>query len=470
MGIRLTTSGMHTTVQDEGRNGAQRHGFSVSGVMDRFSFRLANLLVGNDRNEAVLEMTLAGASFEFTTSNSVALTGADCSPRLNGKPVDMCRTLSVEAGDKLTTGAISNGTFSYIAFSGGLDIPEVMGSKATSTRYGIGGFNGRTLKEGDFISFKETGETREIDRSWFGLSMQSRKKHETVKIRVIPSQSSGSFTTDDLKKFFESEFKISSQSDRMGYRLNGPEVKSSEQAVISEGTVLGDVQIPPDGRPIVLLADRQTSGGYPVIGTVCTVDIPKIVQCSSGQKIRFKQTSLEKAQTLLKQQEAFFKTLEKAEVDPNHVEETEKHNIETEEWDLTKIKALINTVGDSSLTTFSYEKDKIRLKMDKRPLEKERNVASTPPEIKQVTEPVRSNVSTIHSTLVGVFYCNIHSDATLLVETGMKVCEGQLLGRIEAMNNSYEIKADKSGVIQTICVSDGQMVEYGQPLMHVLYT
>ena len=474
MGIRLTNSGMFTTVQDEGRSGNQRTGFSVSGAMDSYSFRLANLLAGNDSKEAVLEMTVSGASVTFTSPSVIALTGADCGPMLNGRPVNMYQSIRVETGNELQTGPMKKGMFSYIAFAGGLELPEVMGSRSTSTRYGIGGYKGRALEGGDCIEIKLPAEELKNHQSRHLPGMTVINETDVVEIRMIPASKSPYFRKEAVNHFLKSDYTVSARSDRMGYRLNGPKVEMmGAKDVFSEATVLGVIQIPPDGQPIVLLADRQTTGGYPVIGTVITADIPKLVQCSFGKHIRFSNVSLSEAQKLLKQQEHFFETLKKEISEPNFTSEnglkndrTAHHNRE-EEWDTGKIKTVVNAFNESSLTFFAYEDDAIRLEMDKRLIQPKEKVKKNRPEKNTLQEADTADRKIISSTLVGTFHDQPYPEGPPFVEEGFRVEAGQTVGRIEAMNLSHDVKTDVAGIVRSVFVRNGQMVEYGQPIMEV---
>ncbi|GEN51581.1 KipI antagonist [Alkalibacterium pelagium] len=363
MGIRVTSRGMQTTVQDKGRTGFQRYGFSVSGAMDQIAFKLANSLVGNDPDEAVLEMALMGSSFIFTDETVIALTGADCQPLLNGKAIDTYRAYHVEKGDELKTGPMGDGIFSYIAFAGGLDIPKVMSSYSTSTRFNIGGYRGRALEEGDHLNFKHTDISfnQIIGRniSTFLESISSGPDN----IRVIPSSEQPALTDVIRESFYSQKYTISSKSDRMGYRLEGKRIEMDEQiSVISEGTVWGDIQVPPDGQPIILMADRQTTGGYPVIGTVCSVDRSKLVQCSPGTEIQFTQINVEEAQTLFIKQKNWLKLQQER---LNDLAFQSKQSGEVSGVQArNKIDDLIDIVKDSSFTQFSYSDKHIKLDID----------------------------------------------------------------------------------------------------------
>ncbi len=297
MGIRILKGGMLTTVQDIGRTGYQSQGFSVAGVMDVRAFKIANLLLDNPENEAVLEMTLIGPTLEFTSATIIAITGGDFQPTINGEPAPMYTAIYMNKGDVLKFGSARTGSRGYIAFSSYLDIPVVMGSRCTNMKSSLGGFKGRKLQTGDFIAFR-------IKRRYlpFFLSRklpveQFDKVAETL--RVVMGPQDGHFSKQGIESFLNSEYIVTSEFDRMGCRLEGPFIAPKETSdIISDGIVFGSIQVPSHGKPIILLADRQTTGGYAKIATVASVDLPKLVQRKTDHKIRFQAISIEEAQEL----------------------------------------------------------------------------------------------------------------------------------------------------------------------------
>ena len=297
MGIRILKGGMMTTVQDLGRTGYQSQGFSVAGVMDVRSFKIANLLLDNPENEAVLEFTLIGPTLEFTSATIVAITGGDFQPEVNGEPAPMYTALYMNKGDILKFKSARTGSRGYIAFSSYLDIPVVMGSRCTNTKSGIGGFKGRKLQAGDYINFR-------IKRRYLPFFLSRKLEldefdQEEAEIRVIMGPQDDMFSRQGIETFLNSEYTVTSDFDRMGCRLEGPFIAQKETSdIISDGTVFGSVQVPSHGKPIILLADRQTTGGYAKIATVASVDIPKVVQRKTDHKIRFRAITVEEAQEL----------------------------------------------------------------------------------------------------------------------------------------------------------------------------
>lgn len=297
MGIRVLKGGLLTTVQDLGRNGYQSQGFSVSGVMDVRSFKIANLLLDNPENEAVLEFTLIGPTLEFTSETIIAITGGDFQPTINGEPAPMYQAILMKKGDILKLGSARTGSRGYIAFSSYLKIPTVMGSRCTNLKIGLGGFKGRKLEAGDYIYFRIKRRylpyflSRHLDLDEFD--------QEKVTLRVVMGPQEDRFTAQGIETFLGSEYTVTSDFDRMGCRLDGPFISSkSTSDIISDGIAFGSIQVPSHGKPIILLADRQTTGGYAKIATVASVDIPKLVQRKTDDKIRFKAISVEEAQAL----------------------------------------------------------------------------------------------------------------------------------------------------------------------------
>lgn len=302
MGIRVLKAGMLTTVQDLGRNGYQSQGFSVAGVMDVRSFKIANLLLDNPENEAVLEFTLIGPTLQFTSDTIIAITGGDFQPTINGEPAPMYTALYMKRGDILKFGSARTGSRGYIAFSSYLDIPVVMGSRCTNLKSKIGGYKGRKLKDEDYIGFR-------IKRRYLPYFL-SRKldldefDEEEVTLRVVMGPQDDMFTKQGIHTLLSETYTVTSDFDRMGCRLEGPFIASKNGSdIISDGIAFGSIQVPAHGKPIVLLADRQTTGGYAKIATVATVDIPKLVQRKTDHKIRFKAITVEEAQKLYLEEE-----------------------------------------------------------------------------------------------------------------------------------------------------------------------
>lgn len=305
MSITMIRAGLMTTVQDLGRIGFQQKGVVVGGAMDEYSMRLANILVGNHEEEAVLETTLTGPTIQFEEEAVIAITGGDFQPMIGEKPLPMWRPVFVRKGEVITMKQAITGCRAYIAIAGGLAVPKVMGSRSTYTRAKIGGINGRTLRKGDMLTGRKLNEAH---RQWF----QAIKKHQDCtwrldfspflqttqqqELRVIRGTEYSAFEQDSLNQFFNEPYTVSRQSDRMGYRMEGSRMILREPLeLISEAVTYGTIQIPSNGQPIILMADCQTTGGYPKIAQVISADLSNLAQLQPGATVTFREVSLEVA-------------------------------------------------------------------------------------------------------------------------------------------------------------------------------
>lgn len=299
MSICVINPGALTTVQDAGRTGYQASGMPCSGVMDLRSYREANRLVGNTHGEAVLEFTLLGGTYRVTENSFLALTGADMKPSLNGRPCPVNQPFPVRKGDLLMLGSAAEGCRSYLAAAGGIDVPPVLGSRSTNLKCRLGGFCGRALKTGDELPVGKS------DVSWEEIKERRAEAiscPSDLTIRVIPGPQEDCFTANGIRSFYEEKYTVSGDSDRMGCRLLGHPIESRDGTdIISDGIVFGSIQVTPSGLPIILLADRQTTGGYAKIATVCSVDLPALAQARPGCTIQFQKISVEEAQRVRKQ-------------------------------------------------------------------------------------------------------------------------------------------------------------------------
>lgn len=296
MGLKILNPGVLTTVQDAGRLGHQAAGFSVSGAMDPDALYMANVLVNNPANAACLEMVFMGVSLTFDRKTYFALTGADFSPTLNGMPVPMYQAVEVKAGDTLRCSIAQSGKYGYLAVAGGIDVPMVMDSRSTNLKCALGGYQGRKLAAGDDLPLAVTGTFLD---NFYKKHWQPVRYDNPVTLRVVPGPQAHYFTSEGLDTFTAGTYTLLPESDRMGARLSGPKVQAKDSVdIISDAIAFGSVQIPASGTPIIMLADRQTTGGYAKIGTVITPDLPKLVQCTAGAEIRFTFVSVEDANKL----------------------------------------------------------------------------------------------------------------------------------------------------------------------------
>ena len=311
--ITFQKKGLLTTVQDLGRIGYQRYGMPVCGAMDHYAMELANILVGNPRGEAVIEATVLGPTLVFGEPEVFAITGGDFGPTLNGQPIENDRAYLAEAGDTLALPMAKAGARAYIAFAGGLDLEEVMGSRSTFLKGGVGGFQGRAIKEGDEIGLRAPCEDLPDleDRAVPVKLLPPLQDHVTVRFTYGPQDDL--FSAAGKRTFAASEYTLSDKSDRMGFRMDGPAVEraaGSDGNIISDGICFGAIQIT-NGQPIVMMADRQTTGGYPKLGCVITADLPLLAQLKAGDKVRFQPVSAAAAQAEYRRQQQALAKLEK---------------------------------------------------------------------------------------------------------------------------------------------------------------
>lgn len=312
MSVRVLKPGLHTTVQDLGRAGHQHEGVPVSGAMDAPALRVANLLVGNDHDAAGLEVTLLGPTLLLENEVLFAITGADLSATLDGEPVLRGCAVHARAGAQLAFGAAAAGCRAYVAFAGGIDVPRVLGSRATYVRGGLGGVQGRALRAGDLLPLGVCGERSVRTAATIAPGASARwgvsaytepaviaRAAAEIEVRALRGRHVGRLTAESRRALFGEAFTVGAASDRMGYRLEGS-VLELRRAVepVSEAVSFGTVQLPPGGAPIILMADRQTTGGYPRLLEVASVDLPRLAQAAPGTRLRFREISLEAAQRL----------------------------------------------------------------------------------------------------------------------------------------------------------------------------
>lgn len=298
--IKILDAGLLTTVQDLGRYGFQRYGVSASGVMDEYSAKIANKLVGNKVGEAVLETTLKGVQIEFLQNTAVAITGGNCDVTLNGTKIELWQSYLVNRGDILKMGICRSGLRNYLAFAGGIDVPIIMNSKSTNLKAKVGGFNGRKLMTGDVLSVGVGSLEAPLTLNKHYIPTYSKD----IKVGVILGQQDDHFTEAGIKTFLNETYTVSQESDRMGIRLSsvsGATIEHKNGAdIISDGITFGAIQVPGSGQPIVMMADRQTTGGYTKIGNVISSDLAKLAQATPGTKVKFVEYTLEQAVQAIK--------------------------------------------------------------------------------------------------------------------------------------------------------------------------
>ncbi|HEY0296339.1 MAG TPA: biotin-dependent carboxyltransferase family protein [Bordetella sp.] len=310
MSITVLKPGLQSSFQDLGRIGFQHQGIPVNGAMDERAHRLASLLVGNPATRATLEITLVGPVLRFDAPACFALAGADLGATLNGAPVPVLRPQLARAGDLLAFPSRpepERGLRAYLAVHGGYALEPVMGSESTYLRGGFGGLHGRALAKDDAVGLRQPLRDDAASLDALDAAMAALRLYLPATLvntprralRMLPGAHWDRFDAESQQRFVDTEFRVSPASDRMGYRLAGPGIhQTSQRQMLSEAACFGSVQVPADGQPIVLMADRQTTGGYAKIAQVISADLPLLAQYAPGRGLRFTLTTLDEAQRL----------------------------------------------------------------------------------------------------------------------------------------------------------------------------
>ncbi len=308
--VEVIAPGLLTTVQDaRGRPGFARYGVATGGALDPFAAAAANALVGNEPNTALLEITLVGPTLRFTTPTAFALAGAELSAELDGQAVPPGWSWLARAGSALSFGGRRRGARAYLAVAGGFQVPAVLGSRATDARAGFGGLAGRALRAGDRLPLRPVPDAAR--RCGWHLAAADPTDAARLPLRLLPGPHLDRFRTGTLDELCAATWQIGDQADRMGCRLVGPGLRHTRGAdVASLGLPVGAVQVPGDGRPIVLLADHQPTGGYTVLACVIRADLPVLAQRATGDAVRFTPTTPAEAHAALRARRAQLQALE----------------------------------------------------------------------------------------------------------------------------------------------------------------
>lgn len=418
--IEVLRPGLLTTVQDRGRFGFQKFGVPVSGGVDETALRMANVLVGNPQRAAALEMTALGPQLRFLADAIVALTGAEVEGDLDGGPVPWYRSFQVRAGQVLDVRACTRGLRAYLAIAGGIEVPALLGSRSTCLAAKFGGLQGRALMVGDVLAGWSPSSPgvagREVPDAW-------RPRHGgPVTLRVVMGPQDDAFTEAGRRTFLESTYRVSPHADRMGYRLDGPVIAHRGSAdIISDWVPLGGVQVPGDGKPIILLADRQTTGGYPKIATVVKPDIAVVAQLLPGDRLTFRAVSVAEAQGINGEIEADLAAL------PSHLVSAEGWSYAAE---LGEVPGAIWLDGEGADVATAPR-------------------AAAPSDLAAVRSPMPAVVSKV------------------LVEAGAEVAAGQALFRLQAMKMEFEVAAPRAGRVIEVSVREGDAVEANDVMARV---
>jgi KipI family sensor histidine kinase inhibitor len=418
--IEVLRPGLLTTVQDRGRFGFQKFGVPVSGGVDETALRMANVLVGNPQGAAALEMAALGPQLRFLADAVVALTGAEVEGDLDGGPVPRYRSFQVRAGQVLDVRACTRGLRAYLAIAGGIDAPVLLGSRSTCLAAKFGGLQGRALMVGDVLAGWSPSSPgvagREVPDAW-------RPRHGgPVTLRVVMGPQDDAFTEAGRRTFLESTYRVSAYADRMGYRLDGPVIAHRGSAdIISDWVPLGGVQVPGDGKPIILLADRQTTGGYPKIATVIKPDIGVVAQLRPGDALTFRAVSVAEAQGMNGEIEADLAAL------PSHLVSAEGWSYAAELGEVPGAIWLDREGADVATASRT----------------------AAPPGLAAVRSPMAAVVSKV------------------LVEAGAEVAAGQALFRLQAMEMEFEVAAPGAGRVIEVSVREGDAVEANDVMARV---
>ena len=421
--IKVIRPGACTTIQDLGRIGYQKFGIPVAGVMDEFAASVANFLVGNERNEAVLEITYLGPTLAFQEEMLIGIAGADVSPKLNGVPVPVWESFTVKKDDVLSFGSVKSGVRAYIAFAGSIDVPPVNGSKSTLMKSKIGGFQGRMLQAGDELAIcvRHGSVPQRLPARFIPVYPHSND------ISVCLGPQDDYFTEQGIADFFRQPYTITANADRMGIRLDGAAVAHKTKAdIISDAAVIGSIQVPADGKPIILMADRQTTGGYAKIGTVIKEDIIKLAQMASKDTVQFRRISMEDAQQKYR---AFYQKLEE---------------IQKALQDSANIGAKSNT-ADTVETASS------------------RGAGSVPSGAQSTG--TATNTAAVKETICLPVPGTL---SKIAVKTGDTVNEGDLLFTFEAMKMENDMTAPCSGTVGRIYKTVGDSSDTGEPVLELV--
>ena len=299
--LQVLTPGMLTTVQDLGRTGYAHLGVSASGAADPLSLRLGNLLLGNDEGLAALELTMTGGSYRFPEGATFALTGSDFVGKLNGNPAPLWRTTVAPHNSVLQLGSSRTGARGYLCVRGGIRVPLFLGSASTHLLSGLGGVAGRALRTGDLLRVgREPGTAVKCAIRGEALARTA----PSLTLRITPGTHASRFSETIRTLFTDSTYAVTEQVNRMGLRLRGPAIYTSDSAgVLSQGVSCGSIQVTNAGQPLILFVEQQTTGGYPLIASVISADLPSIGQLRPGDVVRFEVVSTQDALRLLKQRE-----------------------------------------------------------------------------------------------------------------------------------------------------------------------
>ena len=304
MGLEVLRAGLQSTVQDQGRFGYAHLGVSASGAADNFALRIGNMLVGNPKQYAGIEMTIIGDQYRFKSDAYIALTGSEFEAELDNKPIPFWQGWPINKGQILDIRSTKTGARCYLCVAGGINVEDVMGAKTTHLTSGMGGVHGRILKKQDELDF---GSLDNSIKPVQGINEPMTTDNKII--RVTKGRQWLWFHKNQKNKFFQHQYRVTDLSNRMGLRLIGNAINNKKGEIITAGIPLGAIQIPGDGQPIISFVEHQTTGGYPVIANIISADIRKVGQLKPGDCFQFELTSINTAEKLKVDQEKFIHSL-----------------------------------------------------------------------------------------------------------------------------------------------------------------
>ena len=452
--LRVLDPGALTSVQDLGRCGLGDQGIAPAGAMDPLALRLGNLVVGNLPGTAALEITLAGPTLIAEGEMVVALAGAPFVAWLKlaggGRvAVTPWHAVLVRDGDRLHMGGVQHGARAYLCIAGGVDVPPHHNSRATHLGAGLGGVEGRALRQGDQLPLGEpTRPLADLAGRRLRPALWPMYADEAT-VRVILGPQADHFTAEAVATFLSAAYTVQPDSNRMGVRLRGPRLSHTQGAdLTSEGIALGAVQVPDSGQPIILMADRQTTGGYTKIATVIGADIGVVGQARPGARLRFAAVMVEAALVARRAQEALV---------------TEASIERATAWGAADVVAIMESFAASGLAELELDSGGLRLT-----LRRDAQNGGTPRlAVEAPVEQAGADSLTLAAPLLGIFYRGVAPDAPPFVSLGDAVSAGQVVALIDVMKTLHEVRAAHAGRVTAILAEDSALVEYGQPLMTI---
>lgn len=496
--LRVVAAGLQTTVQDLGRIGWARFGVAPGGALDDGALRWANLLVGNEPDTAALEFALLGPTlvYEGPVPIVCALTGADFGATVDGVSQPPWRSFLLHPGVTLACGACQHGARGYLTVAGGIAVPVALGSRSTDPRAGIGGVEGRALRAGDLVPLAPPATPPEAALTLPAGRIPGYDAKGVV--RVVLGPQDDRFTEDAIVTFLSSHYTVTREADRMGVRLDGPALAfkggnsgagsisdggASGADIISEGVVTGAIQVPSHGRPIVLLAARQTTGGYAKIATVIGADLWRLGQARPGDTVRFRAIPVAEAQELAVRQRAAYDPalLAPAPWPSATITMTEERTMTAERvpvattgeagWTPEAVGRLLERAAALDLTELTIEAPGVRLQLRRGAVPASATTTAAPTAAVLAPLPAdapvpaeRSDEFTVTAPLIGVFYRSARQGEPPLVAPGDRVEADQPLGLIEVMKTFHEVTAGRTARVVAIRAADAAPVEYGAAL------